>query len=105
MSRIRVAVALLSRSGSIWLRRIVEELRVHSTRYRLLSFVPRGGWDEILDEHRRLCDACLETDVDVAVELLFEHIRRTVDAVADPAEAQRIVAHVDAAGRRVHLPS
>ena len=95
--------ALLSRAQSVWLRRIVGSLRVHSTRHRLMSLVPRGGWDEVLVEHRRLCRVCVGGEIDAAVAELFTHIKQTVDAVAAGGSPHGIADHIDVAGRLAHL--
>ncbi|MDT7570211.1 MAG: GntR family transcriptional regulator, carbon starvation induced regulator [Actinomycetota bacterium] len=94
--------ALLSRCDSTWMTRIIGMLNAHSVRYRLLSIGPRGGASEVLDEHRRLYEACIGDDVDEAVARLFAHIRRTVEAITDVSESDRVVALIEAAGTRVH---
>jgi DNA-binding GntR family transcriptional regulator len=97
--------ALLSRCDSTWMTRIIGMLNAHSVRYRLLSIGPRGGGSEVLDEHRRLYEACIADDVDEAVARLFEHIRRTVESITDASESGRVVALIEAAGTRVHTES
>jgi GntR family transcriptional regulator, carbon starvation induced regulator len=74
--------ALISRCDSTWLLRLYRTLNDQSVRYRLLSIGPRGGPAEVLDEHERLVEQCLGgASVDAAVQTLFAHIHRTVDAV------------------------
>jgi len=97
--------ALVGRAAETWLTRFVETLRAHTTRYRLQSVSLRGGWDGVLEEHRRLRDACLGDDVDAAVAMLFEHIRVTVDAVGEPGDVEQIVERIEAVGRHAHALS
>ncbi|MEA2290837.1 MAG: GntR family transcriptional regulator, carbon starvation induced regulator [Solirubrobacteraceae bacterium] len=95
--------ALLAGCDSTWLMRIIHMLGTHSVRYRLLSLGPRGGPAEVLAEHWGLYDACLGDDVDDAVRRLFEHIRRTVEAVTDASHADEVVELMGTAGRHIHL--
>jgi GntR family transcriptional regulator, carbon starvation induced regulator len=94
--------ALLSRADSTWLMRIIETLGVHSVRYRLLSLGPRGGASEVLEEHRRLYLACVDGDVDAAVQALFDHIRRTVTTLTDSDEVDRLTTLFAKAGQLIH---
>jgi GntR family transcriptional regulator, carbon starvation induced regulator len=94
--------ALLSRADSTWLMRIIEMLGVHSVRYRLLSLGPRGGAAEVLEEHRGLCTACVDGDIDRAVEALFNHIRLTVEALTGGEESDRLTTLIANAGHLVH---
>lgn len=75
--------ALLSRCDSAWLLRIVHMLADNSVRYRALSWWPRGGDDEILREHEELYEACVAGEIERAVELISEHLRRTRDAILE----------------------
>ncbi len=98
-------MSLLSRSDSTWLMRIADMLGAHSMRYRLLSLGPRGYKTDLLEEHRALLEACLSEDIDEAVSRLFDHIRRTVEIVADREEGDRVTALIDAAGHLLHARS
>lgn len=53
----------------------------HSSRYRLLSLEPRGGWAGVHEEHRDLLMAFLAGDVEGAAALQSVHIARTLDCV------------------------
>lgn len=97
--------ALLSRADSTWLMRIIETLGVHSVRYRLLSLGPRGGAAEVMEEHRGLYVACVNGDIDAAVQALFAHIRLTVTALSGSEEIDRLTTMFAEAGHRVHTES
>lgn len=73
--------ALRSRCDSAWLLRIVDVLADHSVRYRLLSWLPRGGDAEILREHEEIYKACITGQIERAVQLSAQHIKLTVDSV------------------------
>lgn len=75
--------ALLSGCDSDWLLRMIDWLSEHSVRYRLLSLVPRGGHDEVVGEHERLRDACLDGDSTAAISHLRRHLGLTVESIAD----------------------
>lgn len=77
--------ALLARCDSSWLLRLVDTLSEYSTRYRLMSIAPRGGAEEVIGEHERLLQSCLDGDVEVAASHLTEHLQLTVDSLAGPA--------------------
>lgn len=77
---------LLSRCDSAWLLRIVGVLADHSLRYRALSWLPRGGAEEVLREHEKLYKACVSGDVEDAVRLASDHLRLTLESVVDPGE-------------------
>lgn len=96
--------ALLSRCGSAWMTRIIETLRTHSVRYRLLSLGPCGGRGDVLAEHRQLGRACLEGGVDEAVHRLFAHIRLTADSLVrdDSDTPDRLATLIGAAGEQMH---
>jgi GntR family transcriptional regulator, carbon starvation induced regulator len=71
--------AIRSRCGSLWLLHLVDELVLHSERYRRL----RGDPEElpaIQAEHAALHAACLGRDRERAVALTTEHIVRTLEA-------------------------
>jgi DNA-binding GntR family transcriptional regulator len=100
--------ALLRCCDCNWLTRIIETLRTHSVRYRLLTIGPRGGREDVLKEHRDLLVVCLEGAVDEAVERLFDHIRLTVDSLgggeipAQRSSGDRLMALMTAAGKLMH---
>ena len=73
--------ALLSRCDSAWLLRIVHMLADNAVRYRALSWWPRGGDEEILREHEEIYEACVTGQIEHALELTSEHLRRTRDAI------------------------
>lgn len=73
--------ALLSRCDSAWLLRIVHMLADNSVRFRALSWWPRGGGEEVLREHEEIYEACVAGQIERAVELASEHLRRTRDAI------------------------
>lgn len=75
--------ALLSRCDSAWLLRLVHMLGDNSVRFRALSWWPRGGSEEVLREHERIYEACVAGRIDLARELVFEHLRRTRDAILE----------------------
>jgi DNA-binding GntR family transcriptional regulator len=72
---------LLSGCPSEVMLRIIDMLTEQSVRYRLLSFVPRGGPTEVLREHEQLFRLCTERGAKEAVELLRRHLQRTLDTV------------------------
>ena len=67
-----------SACDSPWLLRIREQLYVQSERYRQLSMAK--GDRDLDGEHRRIVDAALARDADLAVELLTQHLNRTAQA-------------------------
>jgi GntR family transcriptional regulator, carbon starvation induced regulator len=83
---------LIEPCGSPWLLRLIDQLQHHSVRYRLLSVDHRGGRPKAVTEHTKLRDACRARDAELAVSLLEQHLRKTVEAVTS------IVSLHDAAG-------
>jgi GntR family carbon starvation induced transcriptional regulator len=75
--------ALLSRCDSGWLLRVVRMLSDHCVRYRALSRWTRGGAEEVLREHEEIHAACVAGEVERAVRLVYEHLRRTRDAMLE----------------------
>lgn len=73
--------ALISRCESRWLLNIVCMLFDHCTRYRFLSFNPRGGREALVAEHRAIYEACMHGDNEMAVEALECHIRHTCESL------------------------
>lgn len=73
--------SLFEACESPWLLSFTDTMSQHSTRYRLLSLDPRGGWEAVHHEHAALFAAFLAGETDTAVELLTGHIRRTLDIV------------------------
>jgi DNA-binding GntR family transcriptional regulator len=71
---------LLERCRSRWLKRLTALLADHSQRYALLATLSgvEGGHHDAVAEHRALRDAALAGDVERAVELLREHLERTL---------------------------
>lgn len=70
--------ALLSRCESRWLLNIVSMLFDHCTRYRFLSFIPRGGRDAVEEEHRAIYEACMRGDKESAMQALERHLSNTL---------------------------
>jgi DNA-binding GntR family transcriptional regulator len=75
--------SLLERCGSPWLLKLVAQLFEHSTRYRNLSLGIRGTEADILREHQQIAEAVLAGDKKAAVAALTDHLRLTVDALAE----------------------
>ena len=75
--------ALLSRCDSVWLLRVVCMLSDHCVRYRSLSWWPRGGGEEVVREHKDIYETCVAGQIEHAVELVREHLRRTRDAILE----------------------
>lgn len=73
--------SLVSACDSKLLLRTVEGLMDHSGRYQLLSRLGRGSAEEIIAEHKRILDAAIARDIDLAIELTHRHLRLTVDLV------------------------
>lgn len=73
--------ALFEACGSPWLLSLTDMMSEHSSRYRLLSLEPRGGWEYVHEEHLALLEAFLVGNVDDAVALLTAHINRTLDCI------------------------
>jgi DNA-binding GntR family transcriptional regulator len=73
--------ALYEACDSPWLLALTDTLSVHSSRYRLLSLEPRGGWASVVHEHDVLVTAFLAGDAGAALAQLDAHIRRTLDCV------------------------
>ena len=68
--------------GSRWLLEIMSMLWENSHRYQRLSAGPRGTAEERVAEHRAIADACIEGNVELAGELMYEHLERTRTVVA-----------------------
>jgi GntR family carbon starvation induced transcriptional regulator len=94
--------SLLSRATSTWLMRIIEMLGVHSVRYRLLSLGPRGGASWVMEEHRGLYVACMNGDIDGAVQALYSHIHLTVTALTGSEEVDRLTTLFIEASQLLH---
>jgi DNA-binding GntR family transcriptional regulator len=74
---------ILGRCGSPWLLRLIAQLFENSTRYRNLSLGIRGTEDDILREHQQIAETVLAGDRKAAVAALTDHLRLTVDALAE----------------------
>jgi GntR family carbon starvation induced transcriptional regulator len=83
--------ALLSQCRSPRLRQIVDALRLHSQRYRLLSWPGRRTFEEAMAEHAALYAACRAREADRAYELCREHIRATYDHAVATAGTEGVV--------------
>jgi DNA-binding GntR family transcriptional regulator len=71
--------ALLARCTNERMLELVSTLAEHSRRFQVLSIgVPRGHQD-VIAEHRTLCEDALAGDVDGGVRHLQEHLMLTVD--------------------------
>lgn len=77
--------ALISGCRNSWLLTFANQLYTQSARYRtrrrqiVSSSVPRR--DNLLEEHRQIMEAAIDGSVDLAVERLVEHYRRSVETV------------------------
>lgn len=75
---------LLSASGSAWLLHLARLLFDQSERYRALRAAHAEGGNLARDidlEHKRILDATLARDADLACDALIEHYTRTTNAV------------------------
>jgi DNA-binding GntR family transcriptional regulator len=72
--------ALISGCENRWMMRTSEQLFDAAERYRLLAldFVPERNE---LDEHRALVEACIDRNVEHALELLRQHYGQTFKAI------------------------
>jgi DNA-binding GntR family transcriptional regulator len=79
---------------SPWLIRFIEMLWASSYRYQILSIRRRGTLTDRAEEHRRICDACLEGDGELAALLMRKHLALTLTAVelatADTSALERL---------------
>jgi DNA-binding GntR family transcriptional regulator len=66
--------------GSPWLIRFLDLLWVASYRYQRLSAPRRGTLTDRGAEHRRILDACLEGDGELAALLMRKHLELTLAA-------------------------
>lgn len=73
--------ALISACDSRWTRHFLGILYQQAERYRRLSITRRPIPRDLQDEHRRIHDAALARDADLACRLLASHIQTTFDAM------------------------
>jgi len=73
--------ALISASGSRWIRHFQHILYQQSERYRRISLFRQPIARDIHAEHQALFEAALARDATRAASILSEHILRTLDAV------------------------
>ncbi|WP_087001735.1 GntR family transcriptional regulator [Rhizobium sullae] len=69
--------ALISACPSKPLLRFCEQLYNESNRYRYIARLARGPRTGAVEEHKRVADAALDRNGDLAGSLLVEHYRRT----------------------------
>ena len=69
-----------SRCDSPWMLRFIDELVMHSERYRALRMDP-NRFEAVSLEHAMLVDACLDGDGPRLAELTHAHIKGTLDTV------------------------
>ncbi|NTZ64089.1 GntR family transcriptional regulator [Agrobacterium tumefaciens] len=82
---------LLSASRSVWLLHLARLLFDQSERYRALRTAQAEAENLARDvglEHKRILDAALARDADLACEALVEHYTRTADAILMKLEWQ-----------------
>lgn len=72
--------ALVAACPSLWLLRFRETLFDHSHRYRSLS-IQRSPTPGRINEHQLMMEAALARDVESAMQLMEDHIRRTTMTV------------------------
>ncbi len=70
---------LISACPSKSLLRFCEQLYNESNRYRYIARLGRGSRSGAVEEHKRIADAALKRDGDLAGSLLVEHYRHTGD--------------------------
>jgi DNA-binding GntR family transcriptional regulator len=78
----RYHFTLLSACGMPLLLRFIANLHDLSDRYRRLFLLVHPGDRDVPGEHRRIMEAALERQPEVATALLRQHIQRTGDNVA-----------------------
>jgi len=77
--------ALVAACPSPWLHHVRAMLEDQSVRYRRLRLradAPGAIKRDVVDEHRRIMEAVLARDADMAVALMRAHLHRTEDLVA-----------------------
>ncbi len=82
-------LALISACSSKWLRRFYETLYDQHKRYRNLARIDRSVPRDVHAEHKAICDAALERDIDKACQENENHIRRTADVVMNMLQEQQ----------------
>jgi DNA-binding GntR family transcriptional regulator len=73
--------SLVAGSASAHLQSIRDELFAAAELYRRWTRYRRDVQRDVIAEHRRIAEACLARDADLAVDLMAEHIQRTADLV------------------------
>jgi DNA-binding GntR family transcriptional regulator len=75
--------AIISACRSKYLIRFCAQLYDAGNRYRYLARLAPGFREGAYEEHKRISDAVLARDADLAVSLLIDHFRRTGDLLRD----------------------
>lgn len=75
--------ALISACRSKFLLRFCAQLYDAGNRYRYIARLAPGARAGSYEEHKRLADAVLKRDADVAVAVLVEHFKRTGELLKD----------------------
>ncbi|MET0307447.1 MAG: FCD domain-containing protein [Sphingomonas sp.] len=77
----RLHKALVAACDNPWMLRLRENLATQGDRYRWVSVAASGLKRDLDGEHRRLADAFLSRDADLAVALMTDHIHQTTEVL------------------------
>lgn len=77
--------ALNARSGSSWIRYLLDMLHHHSERYRRLALTDTSVPRDVHAEHTALMEATLARDVEAACQVVTDHILQTTAVIEELA--------------------